>query len=48
MDCMLAARAALWRQYLKLHDLVVKLVARDELCRRFMAIPGVGPVTAPR
>jgi transposase len=46
MDCMLTARGALWRQYLKLHDLVVKLVARDELCRRFMAIPGVGPVTA--
>ncbi len=46
MDCMLAARAALWGQYIKLHDLVVRLVARDELCRRFMAIPGVGPVTA--
>ena len=46
MDCMLMARAALWRQYLKLHNLVVRLVARDELCRRFMAIPGVGPVTA--
>jgi len=25
---------------------VVKFVARSELCRRFMAIPGVGPVTA--
>jgi transposase len=24
----------------------VKFVARHELCRRFMAIPGVGPVTA--
>ena len=46
MDCMLTARAVLWRQYLKLHSLVVRLVARDELCRRFMAIPGVGPVTA--
>jgi transposase len=46
MDCMLTARAALWRQYLKLHNLVVRLVARDELRRRFMAIPGVGPVTA--
>ncbi len=46
MDCMLSARAALWREYLKLHDLVVRVVARDELCRRFMAIPGVGPVTA--
>lgn len=42
---MLAARAALWREY-QLHGLVVRLVAHDELCRRFMAIPGVGPVTA--
>lgn len=46
MDCMLVARAALWRQYLKLHDLVVRIVARHELCRRYMRIPGVGPVTA--
>lgn len=46
MDAMLTARAALWKQYCQLHDLVVKIVARDETCRRFMAIPGVGPVTA--
>jgi transposase len=46
MECILSARAALWRQYLKLHKLTVGLVARDELCQRFMAIPGVGPVTA--
>jgi transposase len=46
MDAMLTARAALWKEYKRLHDLVVKFVARDELCRRFMAIPGVGPVTA--
>lgn len=46
MDCMLEARAALWKQYLKLHDLVVKIVAQDALCRRLMAIPGVGPITA--
>ena len=31
---------------LRLHDLVVKFVARHELCRRFMPIRGVGPVTA--
>lgn len=43
MDAMLSARAALWTQYCRLHDLVVKIVARSELCRRFMAIPGVGP-----
>lgn len=36
----------LWKQYCRLHDLVVKFVARHEACRRFMAIPGVGPVTA--
>jgi transposase len=27
-------------------NLAVRPVARDELCRRFMAIPGVGPMTA--
>ncbi|MFN7106770.1 MAG: transposase, partial [Brevundimonas sp.] len=31
MHCMLEARAALWKQYLKLHDLVVKIVAQDAL-----------------
>jgi len=46
MDAMLSARAALWTQYCHLHDLVVRIVAGSELCRRFMAIPGVGPVTA--
>lgn len=42
MDAVLSARAALWREYCRLHDLVVKIVAKSELCRRFMAIPGVG------
>ncbi|NUQ17058.1 MAG: IS110 family transposase [Sphingomonas sp.] len=46
MDCMLRARAALWAEYVKLHRLVIGIVARDELCRRFLEIPGVGPVTA--
>lgn len=46
MEAMLAARAACWTQYLKLHDLAVRLVARDPLCRRFMQVPGVGPVCA--
>ena len=46
MECMLRARAALWDEYLILHKLVTQLAMRDELCRRFMAIPGVGPVTA--
>ena len=46
MDCMLRARAALWAEYVKLHRLVLQVVARDELCRRFLEIPGIGPVTA--
>lgn len=46
MDCMLRARAALWSEYLVLNKLAVQLAMRDELCRRFMEIPGVGPVTA--
>jgi transposase len=46
MESMLRARAALWTEYLVLNKLVVQLAMRDELCRRFMAIPGVGPVTA--
>jgi transposase len=45
-ECMLRAWAALWTEYKKLHQLIVRIVARDELCRRFCRIPGVGPVTA--
>lgn len=39
MDAMLTARAALWTQYTKLHALVVRFVAQDEVCSRFMEIP---------
>lgn len=46
MECMLRARAALWLEYLTLNKMVVQIAMRDELCRRLMAIPGVGPVTA--
>jgi transposase len=45
-DCMLRARAALWQEYVRLHKVVVAFVRRDELCRRFMRIPGVGPISA--
>jgi transposase len=40
IDAMLNARAEPWKEYCRLHKLVVKLVARHELCRRFMQIPG--------
>jgi transposase len=46
IDAMLNVRAALWMEYCRLHGLVVKLVAGHELCRRFMQIPGVGPIAA--
>ncbi len=46
MQAMLRARAALWDEYRILNKLVVQLALGDELCRRFMAIPGVGPITA--
>lgn len=45
-DAMLRARAALWTEYTRLHKLVVQVSLKDEVCQRFMAIPGVGPVTA--
>jgi transposase len=45
-DCMLRARAALWQEYVRLHKVVLAVVRRDELCRRFMRIPGVGPISA--
>jgi transposase len=46
LEPMLKVREVMWEQYGKLHKLLVQIVARDELCRRFMGIPGVGPVTA--
>ena len=42
MDCMLTAHAALWRQYLKLHNLVIRLMTRDELCGSWRS-PASGP-----
>jgi transposase len=33
-ECMLRARAALWQGYLRLHNMVLAIVRRDELCRR--------------
>jgi len=46
MDSMLTARAALWTEYCQLHDLVVRFVASNELCRvRFIrrALRGARP-----
>jgi len=45
-ECMLTERPAVGQQYLKLYELVVKIVVRDQLCRRYVRIPGVSPATA--
>ncbi|MFQ5974588.1 MAG: IS110 family transposase [Alphaproteobacteria bacterium] len=43
---MLTARAVLLDQFTRLHRMMLDVVRRDEVCRRFMTIQGVGPVTA--
>jgi transposase len=43
---MLSIRGVLLEQRGKLDRLVVKAVREEEVCRRFMAIPGVGPIAA--
>jgi transposase len=46
VESMLTVRAVLLAEIARLHKLVVGVVARDELCRRYLRIPGVGPITA--
>lgn len=43
---MLAVRRQLIEQCKKLEKLILDHVKEDEVCRRFMTIPGVGPLTA--
>jgi len=45
-DTLLAARRGLREQFGRLDDLLVKLARQDELTRRFMTVPGVGPLVA--
>jgi transposase len=43
---MLRARQVLFEEFTRLHRLVLEAVRRDEICRRFTTLPGVGPITA--
>jgi transposase len=43
---MLAARAALWREFEQLHREMLRIVREHKICRRLMSIPGVGPLVA--
>ena len=46
MEALLTTREALVKQLAALHAVLLRTVKNDELCTRFMGIPGVGPVTA--
>lgn len=46
VEALLEGRATIRAQLAALHREVLHLTANDELCRRFMTIPGVGPVAA--
>ncbi len=43
---MLSVRRAVWGEYKRLHNALVRVVRQDAVCRRFTTIPGVGPVIA--
>lgn len=45
-EAMLAARAVLRKEYSKLHKAMLTIVRQDEVCRRLMSVPGVGPLVA--
>lgn len=46
VNTLLGVRRTLFEEYGRLHKEIVRVVGRDEVCRRFMTVPGVGPVTA--
>ena len=46
MDALLAARRAIASQVEALSQRVSDLAAQDTVCRNFMTVPGVGPITA--
>jgi transposase len=46
ISTMLEVRRTVHESYNKLHKIVLQVVLHDPLCRRFMAVPGVGPIAA--
>jgi transposase len=46
IEPMLRVRAALATEFARLHRQVLAIVREDEVCRRLMTVPGVGPVVA--
>jgi len=46
IGAMLAARAALWSEFTKLHREMLKIARADKVCHRLMSTPGVGALVA--
>jgi transposase len=46
IGAMLQARAALWREFTRLHREMLKITRADHVCRRLMSAPGVGALVA--
>jgi transposase len=46
IEPLLAAREAAMRELVRLHRSLLRLVRDDEICRRLMTMPGIGPVSA--
>lgn len=46
VEPVLVARGVLREQFAVLHKMLLDLVRTDSVCRRFMTVPGVGPVVA--
>lgn len=46
IETMLDVRRSLFEGYERLHKVLLQVVQHDEICRRLMTVPGVGPVAA--
>ncbi|MEQ1864977.1 MAG: IS110 family transposase [Micropepsaceae bacterium] len=46
INTMLAVRSGVFDGFNALHEILLTVVEKDPLCRRFMTVPGVGPIAA--
>src|SRR3954452_11825193 len=46
IEVMLDVRRSIFEGYERLHKVLLQVVQHDAICRRFMTVPGVGPVAA--
>jgi transposase len=46
IEAMLDVRRSIFDGYERLHQVLLRVVQHDPVCRRLMKVPGVGPVAA--